>query len=133
MSGTEFSEELLVFVVQHLQSVQQFELLLFLRASGPNKITAADAGREIRTSERCAAAWLKELTESGLLQASGHGTDRRFVYAPTDPHLTNCVDALATEYRVRKWKVIDLICSRPKIRAVLFAGAFRIKKEGDDG
>jgi predicted ArsR family transcriptional regulator len=128
VSGKAVSEELELFVAEHIHSLHQLEVLLLLQRTAPRAWTAAQTAAELRTNPAAAAATLAKLAERGLL-ATSTGADPTYTYAPAAPELDEAVIALAEMYEERRLTVIDLIFSSPEkpeaIRA--FADAFRLR------
>jgi hypothetical protein len=124
------THETLLFLRDHIRSVEQLDILLHLRASTPRALTAHEIAVELRTSESSVAARLKGLVSSGLLVEA----DGALRYAPARADLVAAVDAVAAAYAETKYKVIDQILAKPADNVRLFADAFRLRrpKEGDD-
>ena len=126
------SREVKRFILDHIDTVEELEVLLHLRASPDRAFTADDVSRDLRTDPRSAAARLQDLVADGLVAAEADGTWR---YGPRTADLDRIAGALAEAYTTRRVAVIELIATRPSENVRSFAEAFRIhrrgKKDGD--
>jgi hypothetical protein len=129
MSG-EISDQCRAFILDNIGSVVQLEALLLLRRSGtPSTVDAL--ARELRIEPNGALEQLTMLWRRGLLERLDN--PERDAYAPRTPAAAACVDALAAAYDDRRVTVISLIYSRPQDTVRVFADAFRLRKDEDDG
>jgi hypothetical protein len=129
MSG-ELSTQCRAFILENIGSVVQLEALLLLRRSGVAWTVQALA-RELRVEPSGALEQLTTLWRRGLLDRLEN--PERYAYAPRTPATAACVDALAAAYEDRRVTVISLIYSRPQDTVRVFADAFRLRKDEDDG
>lgn len=121
----DFPEDVRRFIGDSIDSVQQLEILLFLR-NDPNRSWSADeVGQSLYISPQPAELRLLGLKARNLLAASG--TPSVYRYAPQTAELDAVVARLADLYRERRVTVITLIYSRP-LPAQAFADAFRLRK-----
>jgi hypothetical protein len=115
------------FLDDHVASVAQLEVLLFLRAQGSSRLTALAVGRELRIDENWAAEELHALAVRGLL-VEHPGTPLTYEYAP-GPELGTALDTLVEVYGERRVSVISRILAKPNDMVRVFADAFRLRKD----
>lgn len=114
---------------QHIDSVEQLEVLLLLHDHGDRDWSAEDVSQELRTNQESTAARLADLTARGLV-AEGATRDV-YRYAPRTHDINAAVAGLAREYSVRRVSVITLIFAKPLDRIRSFADAFRLRRDSD--
>jgi predicted transcriptional regulator len=132
MSSNGLTSELQAFVLQHVDSIEQLEVLLLLHAQSGRTWTAAEVSLELRSAPESVANRLKSLVKTGLLvQVSQPETAGEAVYRyqPASDKAESLLQSLTEAYRTRRFTVINLILSRPPDSIKTFADAFRIKKE----
>lgn len=112
------------FIVSHIVSVAQLEVLLLLRAAADKDWTSDEVARALVTQPEAAAGWLENLTGHGLARE----TDGSYRYEPSSDEVERTVDALAESYANYRVSVISLIFSRPSERVTSLADAFRIRR-----
>lgn len=122
-----FSAEIRQFVVDHISSVAQLEVLLLLHSAPTRTWTASEVNTMLYTSVPLCAEHLADLQKRGLLAAVG--PEARFQYQPRTPDLSATVEALARAYAERRVALITLIYSKPVDSARSFADAFRLRKD----
>jgi hypothetical protein len=115
------------FIEGRIESVEQLEVLLLLRAAPSTGWTAAQVARALVTQPESAAHWLKKMAADGLLAVEG-GSYR---YAPPTPEVERTIDDLAESFAKYRVTVIGLIFSKPSERVRLFSDAFRIRRRKD--
>lgn len=117
------------FLRHFIDSVEQLEILLLLRARG-HAWTADTVTREISTSIESATARLESLTRSGLLAKTARDDGAHYRYAPSDPSAGRSVDQLAEIYPRRRVAIITFIFSPPDESLRDFSDAFRLRRKG---
>jgi predicted transcriptional regulator len=116
-------------IADHIDSVEQLEVLLLLRAQRERVWTVAEINDEIKSSVSSVETRLSGLADGGLLQRQG----RTFRYQAA-PEMDATVTELARAYAERRFTVIELIFARPTDKLRAFADAFKVsKKRGPDG
>lgn len=122
-------EDVRAFIVAHIASVEQLEILLLLRAHPERGWSPAELSRELYIAEESAARRIRDFHASGLLaQEAGRPIYR---YAPHDAHVSRVVESLAAVYQERRVRVINLIFSKPVDHIRSFADAFKFRKKND--
>ena len=126
-------DDLRLFIFEHVDSVGQLDLLLFMREKPDVYYNAESLSRELRTNASSASSYLALLVRRGLLIE--HETVKGdFRYHPSTPELTEIITKLAAAYKIRPHKILEMIFSSTK-RARQFADAFsisKIHKPGDE-
>jgi hypothetical protein len=112
------------FIATDIDSVEQLEVLLLLRAAPDKHWTAKEVARALVSREDSAAHWLARMTERGLLTQ----LDNRYRYAARKPEPGRTIDALAESFAKYRVTVVALIFSKPSERVRLFSDAFRIRR-----
>lgn len=128
MPPGDFPEEVRRFILDHISSVEQLEVLLLLKGSAPREWTAKAVSQALYTQPEAAAMRLADLQTRGLL-AVREGPERQYNYLPGTPELAGTVNRLAEVYRERRVTVITMIYSKPSSPVQAFADAFRLRKE----
>ena len=125
LSQTSIPDDVTRLVVEHIDSLEQLEVLLLLHASPERDWTAEDVAREMRSSGQSAGKRLASLASAGILSQAG----TRFRYAPKSDELDRAVASLARVYPERRFGIIELIFSKPSDTIRTFADAFRIRRD----
>jgi len=121
-------EDVRRFIVEHINSVEQLEVLLLLRAH-PEQDWSADAvSQRLYTPPPAAAMRLSDLQARGFLSASDDGKVWR--YRPANAEVDAFIASLAEHYQERRVTVITLIYSKPHQQVQAFADAFKLRKDG---
>ena len=128
MGEQELPSHVKTFLMEHIDSVLQLELLLLLQADPQRQWRAADLAQELRIDPAWAAAQLDDLCSRGLIECQ-FGPPASYRYAPRSAELDRTVADVAETYAARRVSVIGLIFSKPIDRIRTFADAFRIRKD----
>lgn len=130
MHGSELPEGVRRFIAEHIESVEQLEILLLLFRHPERTWSADEASRELRISELSAGERLVDLArDTRVVRAENGGRDYR--YAPEDAERDEAVRGLVSAYAERRVTVINLIFSKPTDKISTFANAFRFWKGGE--
>lgn len=121
-------EEVRRFIHEYIDSFDQLEVLLLLRAFPDREWSAEAVSRELRNEPGAAAERLADMSLHGLLCASD-GQNRCYQYRPRTPQLARLVDMVADEYAIRRVTIITLIFSKPSKHVLSFADAFKLRKD----
>ena len=124
----EFPESVKQFLLEHISSVAQLEMLLLLRRRPDHQWTSAEVSKALYTSPDTVAEQLQELHRQRLLAVS-ESPDVGYRYWPATPDLDAQVNELDTAYRERRVAVITAIYSRPLDKVRTFADAFKLRKD----
>jgi hypothetical protein len=124
----EFPADVRSFITDHINSVEQLEVLLLLRRGADKEWNAAAVSQLLYTPPEAAARRLADLAALGLLAVST--IDEPFYrYQPGTREQAALVGRLAQLYEERRVSVISLIYSKPNENVQAFADAFRLRKE----
>jgi hypothetical protein len=119
------------FIHDNINSVEQLEVLLLLRAEPHTDWNAEEVSRRLFTVPDSVSTRLEDLHALGLLKrGEGSGTTAIYCYGPQDMKSDEAIAKLDRLYRERKDTVIQLIFSRPPDRIQTFSDAFRLRREG---
>ena len=119
------------FIFEYIDSVEQLDVLLLLRAHQNHSWTAKLVSDELRTNPVSAENRLLGLKVAGLIENDGP-SEGLYRYCPVTSTLSTTVDDLASACQVRRHKVYELIFS-PMKRARKFADAFMVLDPKKDG
>lgn len=138
MPASNFPEIVRQIVFEHIDSVEQLEVLLFMRQNRTNAHDSRQVSGALRSNPQSALNRLITLEASGFLIKE----NECFRYEPRTVELDNAVAQLAEIYKVRPHKIFELIFS-PLKKGRQFADAFLVsppkgtsgnpsKKESDE-
>jgi len=114
------------FIADHVDNLEQLEILLLLRAQRSRELDASQVTAELRLGPSSAAERLADMAARGFLSAQGDPP--RYRYAPDAAETERVIDALARCYAERRVSVITRIFS-PRSDAVRsFADAFKLRR-----
>jgi hypothetical protein len=117
------------FILRNITSVEEMEVLFFLRDRRDSSWTADAISAHFRSSVPSIEQRLNDL-QSRALVARGDAPES-YRYWPREPVLEDLVAKLAKYYAERRISVIELIYTRPSDKLRSFADAFRIREEKD--
>lgn len=123
------TEEVRGFINEHINAVEQLEVLLLLRNADSRAWSAADVARELRIDSHSAALRLDDLCARKLLTMDGAAPDLTYRYYPGTAELGRKVDGVAKAYAERRIRVINLIFAKPIDHIRTFADAFKLKRD----
>jgi hypothetical protein len=115
------------FLSQHIQSVEQLEVLLLFQANAARSWTAAEVYDVVRSSQASVAQRLEEFSAGGFLLKT-HEAPPTYRYSPPEDFRT-VIDETANAYRTWRIRIIEAIfASEEKDAARSFADAFKVRK-----
>lgn len=121
------------FLDKHVETVEDLEILLLLRAAPMRDWDAVDVGREIGLEPIAASNRLMRLYLNGLLDHPQKGGRlfhfRHCVNSSSD----RCLSELAAIFEKSRMEVVHHILNRQRTQLLHFADAFRIDREPKDG
>jgi hypothetical protein len=120
-------EDVRRFLDEHIESLEQLEILRLLSEDPTREWTAAQLGAEIQADPSVAAAHLAALAGRGLLASSSPAVSR---YGASTPELGERLARALAVYRERPVTMIKLVYARASERLRAFSDAFRLRKEG---
>ncbi len=126
MSSAELPSEVRAFIVRHLSSGAQLQVLLLLHREPDRVWQAAAVGRKLRIDPEQAGWALAGLAADGLLVG---GDESGYRFEPRLRRKGRAVDALAALYPAYRVAIISLIFSKPSGPMRDFSDAFRLREE----
>lgn len=123
MSRADLPQNVYAFLLEHIDSLEQLEVLLLMRKD-PRSWSAAEIARELRIMPDSAGNRMSNLALRGIVTEDGTS---RYRYSPRSPELDRDVAGLATAYAERRVTVINLIATKHLERIKSFADAFKLK------
>jgi len=131
LADTGIPENVRQFIFAYIDSVEQLEVLLLLRACRDQSFAAKNVSDAMRTSFDSATNRLATLQRQGFL--SFDPANGIYKYAPANADVDALLGQVEDVYRVRKHKVLELIFSPMKKVARNFADAFVVNKSRNSG
>jgi hypothetical protein len=122
--------EVQAFVREHIDSVEQLEVLLLLHRTAPRRWTAETVSRELRIDATSASRRLADLASRGLLDGEPPESATEFWLSAGGPSDALLRDLAAT-YAARRVTLIEFIFAAPVRDVRVFADAFWIRKRED--
>ncbi|WP_394842315.1 hypothetical protein LZC95_35230 [Pendulispora brunnea] len=127
-SVTVLPREVEQFVLDHIGSVQELEILLLLFSRPHREWTGESVALELKLDPRCCADWLADLGRRGFATPN-IASAAAVKYAPR-PWADSALMSLGQLYS-RQWPaIIRLICSKPNEKVQSFASAIQMAKGG---
>ncbi len=127
MSG--LPEDVHRFLHQHIESVEQLEVLLLLWRAPERGWSADEVATAVYSHPSSVLLRLAMLLGQGLLREREPGC---YQYAPPSADLHDTVTRLDHMYRERRVAVITLIASKPIESVRAFSDAFRIRRKKEE-
>ena len=125
MSSEGLSAAVKGFIREHIQSVEQIEILALVLSAPGREWTARAIDQSLRSSEQSIARRLANFAGGGLLVESGDA-EKTYRYKPRDAALEAAAAETVHAYKARPVLVIETIF-KPEDPAQSFADAFRIR------
>jgi biotin operon repressor len=129
MTNSVIPENLILFVLDKIESVTELEALLILRQDANRKWGAPVLAERLYISQAQTAELLRALCDKGFTIADER---QEYRYCPDSPELDLLVDGLAKIYLKHIVPVTDLIHSKPKYKVQGFADAFKLRKDDEE-
>ena len=127
MSVKALPDDVARFLSQHIDSVEQLEVLLLLHRAAESSWTAEMVAAALYTQPISAGRRLASLCEHGLLEQVGDDPPAyRYVADPVERR--ELISTLADTYRERRVAVVTAIASNPMENVRAFSDAFRIRR-----
>jgi predicted transcriptional regulator len=117
--------EVLAFIEQNIESIEQLEVLLFLHGQ-ERALTTAEIFHEIQSSQASVNIRLKQLEAAGLINHEAIGQYR---INRADQPLQKTLEELSRCYRTMRVRIIEAIYARRSDAVRTFAEAFKLKKK----
>tara|TARA_B110001454_G_C12723074_1_gene435715 strand:- start:11644 stop:12054 length:411 start_codon:yes stop_codon:yes gene_type:complete len=136
VDDSKIPEQVRHFIYKYIDSVEILEILLFLRSHPEEWNSAEQINAELKTQASSIAKKLIILKSFGFLEEDP-ATVGKYKFAPTTGEIEISIGLLAEEYKIRRYRVYELIFSQ-KNHIKNFADAFIIvnnknKKDDESG
>jgi DNA-binding MarR family transcriptional regulator len=128
MMANDFPAEIEQFLAQHIESLAQLELLLYLRSHPDRGWTCQDLSKQLYIAPDVCTSIVADLERRGFILRDAANSDL-YRYRSTGVATDQLIDQLADLYQQRRVAVITQIYSRPVKNVQTFADAFRLRKE----
>jgi hypothetical protein len=119
--------EVEAFIDEHVDNLEQLEILLLLRAQPAREFLPREVTAELRLGPQSAPERLTALVQSGF--ASAQGEPPCYRYAPHDAEKARVIELVARCYAERRVTVITRIFSPRADRLRSFADAFDLRRK----
>lgn len=125
------SQKLERFLRTSFRSVWDVELLLLLRREPTRSWTTGELVRQLRASGLVVSDALIALQRVDLV--AREPAEDHFIYRPATAELVEAMDELAATYASKPASIMHVIWSTPRTNIEIFADAFRLRKDNDNG
>lgn len=132
MADSGITDRVRAFVREHIQTVEQVEVLLLLFRTAPREWTAVGVGRELRIDPVSAARRLSDFEGHSLIRARPGDEALLYWYDGGVGSADRAISELAAAYRERRTAVINLVIAAPSEDVRVFADAFRVRRKETD-
>ena len=106
------------FILEHVDSIEEIEILVHLHRHHPDKTwSAASLALELRINLLSASDRLDKLERKGIVERTGSAA---FRYAPREDSLATAIAALSQVYPTHQTTIITLILSKPNDKVQSF-------------
>lgn len=134
MTSDEIPEDMRSFLLAHVESYEQLDVLALLRTQADRGLSAEEVADGTKVPLAAAETALEGLHESGILAQAHHRGGPRFHYAPREPALDALVDRVLRAYRESPLGIVKLMSTnaieRVRTHAIrAFASSFVSGKE----
>lgn len=138
MQASEPPPDVQILLRDHIESYEQLELLLLMRADRATTWTEEALSARLHLASSLVGAALERLKAAGFLEEHRHGSERRYAYLGQSDTLEATINRLAAAYREYPIPIIKLMSAnaieRLRTSALrTFADAFILKKDKDRG
>jgi hypothetical protein len=116
------------FLSQHIDSVEQLEVLLLLHRAAESAWTPDMVAAALYTQPASAARRLSALCDHGLLEQVGENPPA-YRYIAESREQGELISTLADTYRERRVAVVTAIATNPMENVRAFSDAFRIRRK----
>jgi hypothetical protein len=114
------------FIAEHVDNLEQLEILLLLRAQRSRDLDPREVTAELRLGPTSAAERLADMAARGFLSAEGDPP--RYRFAPDTSEKERVIGELARCYAERRVSVVTRIFSRGSDAVRSFADAFKLTR-----
>jgi hypothetical protein len=127
--ASSISDEVKQFITDHINSLEQLEVLLLLQSNQTKEWSADQVARELRIDPNSTATRLADLYERRLLNVKQTENPPLYWYEPSTRTLERIVSELGRLYPDHRVSIINLIFSKPIDKIKTFADAFKLRED----
>jgi len=127
MSPSGITDEVLLFISNHIRSVEQLELLNLMQDTAPRAWNAAEIAKQLYISPEAAQSRLEEFHAKQMLRKDAV-SDAAYYFAPATSDTARLISQVLREYKEKRVAIINAIYSNPNENIKIFADAFKFKK-----
>lgn len=138
MSIDEIPEDIRLFLLEHVESYEQLDILALLRPQAERSFSADEVAGAANIALSAAEIALSGLHHGGILEGTPDAGGPRFRYAPRNPGIDGLVDRLLRAYKENPLGIVKLMSANAidrvrnyAIRA--FANSFVLERKKKDG
>ena len=124
-----FPEDLIRFMNDHVESIDQLEILRILGEDREKEWDSVALAAEVQSQPQAVRAHLLAMQARGLLVTTARGAGLACRYGVGSPELEHMVGQLLQMYKERPVTMIKMVYKRAKDPLRDFSDAFRIRKE----
>jgi len=134
LAADELPEEVRKLLRDHIESYEQLELLLLLRAQLEHTWTVEALSARLRIPASMALLALDELQTDGFVGARGPGLEKQYAYVAQSNHVEATLERLVTAYREHPIPILKQMSANAieRVRTAAlrtFADAFILRKD----
>jgi hypothetical protein len=138
MQTSEPPHDVQILLRNHVESYEQLELLLLMRAGKGTSWTEETLSARLNMVSSLVGAALDGLKSAGFVEARVHGSEKHYAYLGQSDNVEATIDRLAAAYREYPIPIIKLMSAnaieRLRTSALrTFADAFILRKDKDRG
>ncbi len=128
MASKALPDDVVRFLNEHIDSVEQLEVLLLLHRAAASMWTADMVAAALCTQPASAARRLAALHEHELIERA-QAEPPTYRYVPVRSDAGEMISTLADTYRERRVAVVTAIASKPMENVRAFSDAFRLRRK----
>ncbi|HET8625739.1 MAG TPA: hypothetical protein VFM14_19440 [Gemmatimonadales bacterium] len=126
MNAKSLPDDVIRFLNEHIDSVEQLEVLLLLHRAAESDWTAEMVAAALYTQLASASRRLEALFADGLIERAP-GDREAYRYVPDPADRGEMIATIADTYRERRVAVVTAIASKPMENVRAFSDAFRLR------
>ncbi len=113
------------FIVQHIESLAQLEVLLYARQNASHAVHPQELANTLALTLEMSSAILADLARRGFAVKEDTG----FRYQVASEEVDKAIESLANTYRSHRIAITNEIYSKPSEKVKTFAEAFRLRPD----
>jgi predicted transcriptional regulator len=123
--------EIFEFLVKRIDSIEGLDILMLISGAKKTEWTITEVAEELRSNAESVGPRIRKLVQRKLLVEKKVNPYTTYSFNLTDVDILRLTDQLREIYRVRKYRVMEVILSKPLDVLQTFADAFKIKKDDE--